>query len=315
MPEKDKTKKFTYTLQPRVRLDNKEWNYHVPRLPGPRELNRLGLVKKITLRTDMKNWKHEMLLGLEHIDLNRAISQDPLDRFVVISFENFRPLAQRGAGAPDGAVSGLEPETFRDCTEYAVRLLRTGVSLQGIRYHFYGHSNSQLRSRTCFLFAASTADISSKVEALGDFAKMKTVGKKAKRIGLLFSVARTATTVPPDRCEDIPDIETSDYVFTDGCGLIAPELARDLARRVRIVFRDRRYTPSVFQIRYRGYKGVVTVDPRMAKGKSLLRLRKSMKKFSGVEDHSFAVVAYSKVQRRAFRPSTVVALLGRMEAN
>lgn len=306
MSGKDRTALFTHTLQPQVRLDDRKWNFNVPRLPRPHELNRRGLVKKIALRTDMKAWRHEMILGLENIEQNRAISQDPLDRFVVITFENFRPLAQRGVGAVNPLASGLQPETFRDCTEYVVRLLRAGVTLQGVTYHFYGHSNSQLKSRTCFLYAASPEVISAKVEALGDFAKMKTVGKKAKRIGLLFSVARTAVTVPPDRCEDIPDVETPDYIFTDGCGLIAPILARDLARRVRIIFRDTRYTPSVFQIRYRGYKGVVTVDPRMAKGKALLKMRKSMKKFGGVEDYSFAVVAHSKVKNiyGAFHPQS-----------
>ncbi|KAG8358760.1 hypothetical protein FVEN_g3747 [Fusarium venenatum] len=138
---------------------------------------------------------------------------------------------------------------------------------------------------------------------------MKTVGKKAKRIGLLFSSAKTAMDISPDRCEDIPDIETTDYVFTDGCGLIAPSLAQDLSRRTRIIFRDTRYTPSVFQIRYRGYKGVVTVDWRMKKQKTQLKFRKSMKKFSGGDDHSFAVVEYSKPFSYGFLNDETIILL------
>ncbi|KAI8648971.1 RNA-dependent RNA polymerase [Fusarium keratoplasticum] len=157
--------------------------------------------------------------------------------------------------------------------------------------------------------AASKEEISRKVEALGDFSKMKTVGKKAKRIGLLFSSATAAMTISPDRCEDIADVETADYVFTDGCGLLAPSLARELARRTRILFRNNRYTPSVFQIRYRGYKGVVTVDPRMAKHKALLKFRKSMKKFSGGENHSFAVVDYSKPFSYGFLNDETIILL------
>ncbi|GJC88137.1 RNA-dependent RNA polymerase 1 [Colletotrichum liriopes] len=129
---------------------------------------------------------------------------------------------------------------------------------------------------------------------MGDFTKMKTVQKKAKRIGLLFSTAHATLAVDPKRCEDIPDVETADYVFTDGCGLIAPHLAQELARRIGIVIRTVRYTPSVFQIRYRGYKGVVTVDPKMKREVTLLKLRKSMKKFSGGCDYSFSVVEYSK---------------------
>ncbi len=74
--------------------------------------------------------------------------------------------------------------------------------IQGIQYNFYGHSNSQLKSRTCFLFAGSKEAIRAKVDALGDFTTMKTVQKKAKRIGLLFSVADVAMVVDPRRCED-----------------------------------------------------------------------------------------------------------------
>ncbi|KAK3937348.1 RNA dependent RNA polymerase-domain-containing protein [Diplogelasinospora grovesii] len=313
MSGKDKARTFTFTLKPTIRLDDQDWDFRVPGLPGPEQLNREGLVKKIILRTDLKEWKHEMLLKVERVEPNRATKTDPLDRFVLVSFADFRSFRQQLPSAGRAAESDarpLQPATPRECTDYMIRLLRSGVSLQGVGYHFYGHSNSQLKSRSCFLYAASKEDISKKVEALGDFSKMKTVGKKAKRIGLLFSVAQVATTVSPDRCEDIPDIETPDYVFTDGCGLIAPVLARELARRVRIIFRDQRYTPSVFQIRYRGYKGVVTVDPRMAKEKkTLLKLRKSMRKFNGGEDHSFAVVDYSKPYAYGFLNDEAIVLL------
>ncbi|KAK0662097.1 hypothetical protein QBC41DRAFT_307151 [Cercophora samala] len=60
-------------------------------------------------------------------------------------------------------------------------------------------------------------------------------------------------TIPPDRVKDIPDIETADYIFTDGCGLISPDLAQELARSALVVFPQPtgRYAPSIFQIRYR----------------------------------------------------------------
>ncbi|KAI0435606.1 RNA-dependent RNA polymerase [Xylaria telfairii] len=124
---------------------------------------------------------------------------------------------------------------------------------------------------------------------------MKTVAKKTKRIGLLFSSAQAATNVDPGRCEDIPDVENDNYVFTDGCGLVSPNFARKISRCLRLVFRDRRYSPSVFQIRYRGYKGVVTLDPTMVDPHTVLKFRKSMKKFSGGEDISFCVIGYSKL--------------------
>lgn len=291
-PAKSKLSAFRYRLQDRISLDDREWKFQVPGLPSPRDLDARRLVKTVSLINT--TGKHEIVLSLEHAEDNRAIRGEPLNKFVVVSLAEFRSIPQR---QDTEAAGSLQPSTPRECVDYAIRFLRAGISLQGVHYNFYGHSNSQLKSRTCFLYAAPKEEISRKVESLGDFAKMKTVAKKAKRIGLLFSTAQVATIVPPDRVEDIPDIESEDYVFTDGCGLIAPRLAQELARKVGIVFRDRRYTPSVLQIRYRGYKGVVTVDPTMASNpKILLKMRKSMKKFSGGDDHSFSVVEYSKVR-------------------
>lgn len=129
---------------------------------------------------------------------------------------------------------------------------------------------------------------------MGDLSKLKSVAKKAKRIGLLFSSAEMALTLSPNRCEDINDINFNGYNFTDGCGLISVQLANQLVQRRRIAFRGQRYRPSVFQIRYRGYKGVLTLDPALT-GQIQVQFRESMRKFKDAQDHSFSVVDYSKV--------------------
>lgn len=296
MPNRSKEKPSQHMLLQPLRLDDDAWVFRVPNLPSASVLGQAGLIKTISLRTDLKDCKHSMVLKFERSNTNRAIENDPLDHFILLSLDAFRPLVRGAAAKEEAPAPDLQPRTAREVSDYSIKCLRAGITLNDVHYNFYGHSNSQLKSRSCYLMAASKEEISRRVEGLGDFSKMKTVGKKAKRIGLLFSSATAALTISPDRCEDIADVETADYVFTDGCGLIAPSLAQELARRTRILFRNSRYTPSVFQIRYRGYKGVVTVDPRMAKQKTaLLKFRKSMKKFSGGENHSFAVVDYSKV--------------------
>jgi hypothetical protein len=61
---------------------------------------------------------------------------------------------------------------------------------------------------------------------------MTTVAKKAKHIGLVFSVVQMATIIEPDRCRDIPGMEMNDYVFTDGYDLISPHLAHEVTREV-----------------------------------------------------------------------------------
>ena len=282
-----------HVLQDSIHPGDFDWAYQVPNLPPPSTLNAQQLIKSIALVSN--SLKQQIILSLQPNSANRAISNDPLDRFVTLSFADFR--LRDGKSTP-----GTQQATARESADYIVRLLGSGIRLNNVHYNFYGHSNSQLKSRTCFLFAAPKVDISRKIESLGDFTKMKTVAKKAKRIGLLFSVAKMAITLEPKRCQDIPDIEVNEYIFTDGCGLISPHLARELSRRVQIAFRNLRYTPSVFQIRYRGYKGVVTLDPAM-KGEILIKFRKSMKKFSGGNDYSFSVVDYSKVHLSPVRLS------------
>jgi hypothetical protein len=285
-----KIKGFRYTLQNSIKLDDRQWCYLVPNLPNASSANDQGMIKTVAVVSN--NVKQNIVLRFERASFNRAIAFDPLDRFILISFADFRLRIPLSAPGGDGTLEKLA--TPRESADYMVRLLKSGMELNGVHYNFYGHSNSQLKSRSCLLFASSKADITLKVNALGDFSKMKTVAKKAKRIGLLFSTAQMAAEVKPDRCEDIPDILTKDYIFTDGCGLISKSLANLLVQKVPITFRNVRYTPSVYQIRYRGYKGVVMLDPTL-KGQIWLKLRGSMKKFSGGEDFSFSVVDYSKV--------------------
>jgi hypothetical protein len=297
------TRTFQCVLQDSFQLEDELWSYRVPNLPNSATTNSQQLIKSITFVAN--NTNQRAVLKLQPITLNRAISADPLDRFTLVSFVDFRPRIPQPSTTDGNAGSETRPATVRESADYIVKLLRAGIILNGIHYNFYGHSNSQLKSRSCFLYAAPKPDVSRKVESLGDFTKMKTVAKKSKRIGLLFSVARVATVLKPDRCEDIPDIQTDDYIFTDGCGLVSPRLAQELARKVGIAFRNVRYTPSVFQIRYLGYKGVVILDPAM-KGEVLIKFRKSMKKFNGGSDFSFAVIEYSKVFPFVFLISTIV---------
>jgi RNA dependent RNA polymerase len=230
-----------------------------------------------------------MTLRFETAPHNRVTTSDPLHCLLLISFSDFR-LRVSVVDRP----GETEPATAKQSADYITRLLHHGIKVNGVHYNFYGHSNSQLKSRSCFLFAGSRQDISGKIEAMGDFSKLKSAGKKAKRIGLLFSTTEMGVQLATDRCEDIPDIRSKDYVFTDGCGLISSGLAKQLVKHGHIAFRNISYLPSVYQIRYRGYKGVLTLEP-LLKGRTLVQFRESMRKFRGGVDLALSAVAYSKV--------------------
>lgn len=276
--------KYHFILQGRLKLDDTKWDFIVPNLPNSTDCDQSGFVKTCSLVANVI--KQDLTLSFTRISTNRAISDKPLSHFIHFTCANFRLQTEDG-----------KPATFRESSDYLSRLLKTGIRLNGIHYSFYGHSNSQLKSRSCFLRAGTQEEVDKTVESLGNFTTMKTVAKKVKRIGLLFSTAHAVVIVHPDRCRDIADVERDGYNFTDGCGGISPKLARLLSQRKPIIFRNKPYHPSVFQIRYRGYKGVVMEEPKM-KVEYQLELRKSMRKFSGGEDHNFEVVAHSKVETK-----------------
>jgi len=270
-----------YTLQTRIAISDTEWKYKIPS-----DSRRAGKIKSLRLVSNSQS--QGIFLQWIAVPLNRATRCHHPEDLVQVSFKDFRPTTTEDDES--------RPATHQQAVEYVERFLSTGLILNSTLYSFYGHSNSQLKSRSCYLLAGSRGYVIHKVESFGDFTKIKIVAKKAKRIGLMFSTADIVLDVPAERCQDTDDVERNGFIFTDGCGFISKTLVQILARRKPIIFRDRRYYPSVLQIRYRGYKGVVTIDPQMRSG-IWLRLRKSMKKFGAIDDISFAVVEHSKVSK------------------
>ena len=67
----------------------------------------------------------------------------------------------------------------------------------------------------------------------------------------MFTEASLDFTLDPQKTLDIPDITFGDELFSNGCGLMARKLAVQVAKKMGIKFRNVRYTPRVFQIRYR----------------------------------------------------------------
>jgi hypothetical protein len=279
-------KTFKEILQEAIDPDDTAWSYNVENLPRAQLSNAAGLIKFISVTSS--DCKQQILLRLDCPPPNRAIHGELLDRLLIISFTDFR--LRYPPSSPEGSP---RLATGKENGDYITRMLVAGIEINRIRYHFFGHSSSQLKSRSCFMLAASKEEISSKIEKMGDLSKLKSVGKKAKRIGLLFSKAEMALTLSPDRCEDIDDITVNDYIFTDGCGLISLQLAKKLVQQRNIVYRGKRYIPSVYQIRYRGYKGVLTLDPTLG-GQIEVQFRDSMRKFKDASNHGFSVVDYSK---------------------
>ncbi|PQQ02925.1 RNA-dependent RNA polymerase 2 [Prunus yedoensis var. nudiflora] len=130
-------------------------------------------------------------------------------------------------------------------------ILRDGIVIGEKRFEFLAFSASQLRSSSVWMFSSNDNDGST----------------------VQFFYANSCCSCT--RCRDIPDVETSSdgvtYCFSDGIGKISLSFARKVAQKCGL---DQ--TPSAFQIRYGGYKGVIAVDCNSFRK---LSLRSSMLKF------------------------------------
>lgn len=151
-----------------------------------------------------------------------------------------------------------------------------GSLLETKKFLFLAFSASQLRSSSIWMFA-SNKDVTTEHirDWMGCFKKIRSVSKCAARMGQLFSSSVQTVEVQPQEVQLIPDIEVTrdgvEYCFSDGIGKISQAFARQVAQKCGLT-----HTPSAFQIRYGGYKGVIAVDRHSFRK---LSLRSSMLKF------------------------------------
>lgn len=190
-------------LQQDISSNDTAWTYTVGDLPVthdhiPTESDDHIILKLISFGTD------GIILSFNKQKLNRILTLDRPSKFCAVSFGLFK----------------VENEP-KKTADYIESFLLAGISINNIRYKCFGWSNSQLKSRSCLLYAfVPNENPMKKLNALGKFEDIVQVGKKAKRIGLLFSEAELGLRLPQYRCRDIPDVEFHGHVFTDGCGLV-----------------------------------------------------------------------------------------------
>lgn len=254
-------------LRDKPQTEDTEWQFNTA-IPAAR---RAGFGKHISFSPQA------IILDVILFPSNRILAADDSSKFILVSFEKLR--------FPDTPASKSR--------EYMMRLFKAGLYLNGVQYRFYGHSNSQLRSRSCFLREARTdQELDNRIYSYGDFARIMNVAKRAKRIGLLFSKAELDWNLDPRWTNDIEDIVINGETFSDGCGLMSKRFAVQLSRHRRFLYHGRPYTPCVFQIRYRGYKGVLMLHPELNE-EHHVHFRASQKKFTATQDNTFSIVDHS----------------------
>ncbi|KAJ4972991.1 hypothetical protein NE237_006165 [Protea cynaroides] len=217
----------------------------------------------------------------EHIDNFIRVS------FVDESLDNLRStdLSPRTSSATEERRTGIYRRILST--------LRNGIVIGEKKFDFLAFSSSQLRDNSAWMFAKTEGGITAAVirKWMGDFRDIRNVAKYAARLGQSFSSSTETLNVYRHEVENIPDIELKrgwmTYVFSDGIGKISADFAERVAKKCGL-----KSSPSAYQIRYGGYKGVVAVDPTSA---MKLSLRKSMCKYKS-QNTKLDVLAWSKYQ-------------------
>eukprot|EP01088_Endostelium_zonatum_P015771 TRINITY_DN3_c16_g1_i1.p1 TRINITY_DN3_c16_g1~~TRINITY_DN3_c16_g1_i1.p1 ORF type:complete len:1150 (+),score=229.80 TRINITY_DN3_c16_g1_i1:131-3580(+) len=138
-------------------------------------------------------------------------------------------------------------------------ILNHGITFPGLEtFHMLAFSSSQLREKSCW-FYSDTPDLSIAAihKQMGDFSQEKIPAKYAARMGQCFSSTEVGMTLNKDNIIEVPDIPSREPFppFSDGVGEISSKLAKSLCKKLKL-----KESPSAAQIRFAGYKGVVSLE-------------------------------------------------------
>ncbi|XP_073020164.1 probable RNA-dependent RNA polymerase 1 isoform X1 [Primulina eburnea] len=218
--------------------------------------------------------------------------RDDIDNFIRVSFvdEEWDKMYSTDL-SPRVATGGENRRT--KIYERILSTLKEGIRIGNKKFDFLAFSSSQLRDNSVWMFASSSTRTAEDIRRwMGDFRSIRNVAKYAARLGQSFGSSTETLSVGRHEIEKIPDIEAFNngkkYVFSDGIG----KISSDFARRVALKCGVKGSTPSAFQIRYGGYKGVVGIDPSSC---VKLSLRPSMLKYQS-DNTKLDVLAWSKYQ-------------------
>uniref|UniRef100_A0A915BR60 RNA-directed RNA polymerase n=1 Tax=Parascaris univalens TaxID=6257 RepID=A0A915BR60_PARUN len=181
------------------------------------------------------------------------------------------------------------------------KTLNDGIHIASRHYKFLAWSNSQMRDHGCYMYSAAKVldEVSGKERIyeiedirrwMGDFTASRNVPKLMSRMGQCFTQAQPTIVLErkdwrmeEDIMGGLPHPETGElFNFSDGAGRISVRYASLVAAKL-----DLRPPPSCFQVRFKGFKGVLCVDPSLdLKNEENVIFRRSQKKFE--EDESEA---------------------------
>ncbi|GJJ16076.1 hypothetical protein Clacol_010355 [Clathrus columnatus] len=165
-------------------------------------------------------------------------------------------------------------------------VLKKGFNLGGRKYEFLGYSQSALKQYTVYFvspFKKGNRNINAeyirgRIGTKWPQELLRCPARFAARLSQAFTATDRGMFIESDQIETIPDIERNGYCFTDGNGLVSPQAADIIYASIHDRRIPRPRITSVFQLRFQGAKGIITVDPTLSG--LAIKLRPSMVKFT-----------------------------------
>ena len=142
--------------------------------------------------------------------------------------------------------------------KFCKSVLKRSIFCENDYYHFLGHSDSQLRDKTCYLMSGSEEEISDHVAKFSDFVEIEDLGLRARKIGLLFSPFQKSLELKESDYKVNPDVINKgvfrSLTFTNGCGFMSRQFVSKVVRQLPGV----KYPePSAVFVRYQGFEGML----------------------------------------------------------
>ncbi|CAE6414966.1 unnamed protein product [Rhizoctonia solani] len=179
------------------------------------------------------------------------------------------------------------------------QFLKNLIQVCDRHYELLGYSQSGFRDSGCFFIApfewqGETINGEYIRQSMGNFdSVIEYPARYGARMSQVFSATSQSVVLQESEIKHLLDITRQGELFSDGCGTISRELAKDVWDRMREHlpahrqgFRhENEQPPAAFQIRIGGSKGMVRLDPKL-EGR-VLGIRPSMTKF--VADHDLSL--------------------------
>ena len=190
-------------------------------------------------------------------------------------------------------------------------VLERGIFCRQREYHFLGHSDTQLKKKSCYFMRASHEEIHQHLAKFGDFLAERDVGKRARKIGMLFLPLNKPFPLNATQYKIEPDIRSGyfrSYTFTDGCGFMSSQFSTEVREMLKID-----YPPSVVHVRFRGVEGTLVLKEDLTDVK--VQFHSSMQKFATPDENMpeslnvIDVVDYSRPFENGYLDSRMIMLL------